>query len=193
MSAVGSRNRPGDRGDRRQRTARRRDLDELAESFLVHEHVISYPLTRLSPQWVDIDVGNGTSRAYTVDADTLAHHRPSVQPPLRRWASRRALRADPRRLPDLLSAAERFKPHHRDALIHGMLDAASALDLVARRTIIERGLGTAQSSVRRAALDRLCELDGAASAQRRARSDSNATVRAWHPPLSEATQISLGI
>jgi len=169
------------------------DLDELAESFLVHERVISYPLTRLSPQWMDIDVANGTSRACTVDADTLEHHRLSVEPPLRRWASRRVLQADPPRLPDLLSAAGRFKPHHGAALIHGMLNAASALDIVARRKVIERGLQTARSSVRRAALDRLCELDGAAAAQRRARSDSNATVRAWQPPRSEPTQVSLGI
>lgn len=35
------------------------DLDELAESFLSHEHVISYPLTWVSPQWLDVDLSDG--------------------------------------------------------------------------------------------------------------------------------------
>jgi hypothetical protein len=36
--------------------------------------------------------------------------------------------------------------------------------------------------VRRAALDRLCELDGPGAALRRAQSDADRTVRAWRPP-----------
>ena len=99
------------------------DLDELAESLLSHELVISYPLTWISPQWLDIDLS----------------------------AARRALRADPTRLDDLLSAAEGFQPRHRDALIHGLLDAADVLDEVQRRGVVRRGLQTAQASVRRTA------------------------------------------
>ncbi len=129
------------------------DLDELAESLLSHELVISYPLTWISPQWLDIDLS----------------------------AARRALRADPTRLDDLLSAAEGFQPRHRDALIHGLLDAADVLDKAQRCGVVRRGLQTAQASVRRTALDRLCELDGPQKAVRRARSDSNATVRKWRP------------
>ncbi len=40
--------------------------------------------------------------------------------------------------------------------------------------------------VRRAALDRLCELVGPSAAQRRARSDPDQTVRAWRPPGAPA-------
>lgn len=67
------------------------DLDELSESVLSYELVISYPLTWVSPQWLDIDLSDGTGRAYTVDEGTLGQHRPSFEPPLRRWAARRAL------------------------------------------------------------------------------------------------------
>ena len=44
------------------------------------------------------------------------------------------------------------------------------------------GLRSGIARVRRAALDRLCELDGPEAALRRARSDADRTVRAWHPP-----------
>lgn len=157
------------------------DLDELAESLLSHELLISYPLAWVSPQWLDVDLGDGTSRAYTVAEDTLGELRPSFQPPLRRWAAQRALRADPARLDNLLSAAAEFQPRHRDALIHGLLDAADALEEAPRRLLVRHGLQAAQASVRRTALDRLCELDGPDRALRRARSDPNATVRKWRP------------
>jgi hypothetical protein len=71
------------------------DLDELAESFLAHEHVISYPLAWVSPQWLEVDLSDGTSSSYTVDEGTLAKHRLSFESPLRRWGARRALRARP--------------------------------------------------------------------------------------------------
>jgi hypothetical protein len=165
------------------------DLDELAESQLSHELVISYPLTWVSQQWLDLDLSDGTSRTYTVDENTLAEHRPSFEPPLRRWAARRALRADPARLDDLLSAAGGFEPRHRDALIHGLLDAADVLEDATRRRLVRRGLQTARASVRRTALDRLCELDGPEKAVRRARSDRNATVRKWRPQPRQAPSL----
>lgn len=157
------------------------DLDGLAESLLAHELVISYPLAWVSPQWLGVDLSDGTGRTYTVDEDTPGQHRPSFEPPLRRWAAQRALRAEPARLDDLLSAAAEFPPRHRDALIHGLLDAADALEEARRRRLVRRGLQAAQASVRRTALDRLCELDGPEAALRRARSDPNATVRRWRP------------
>lgn len=157
------------------------ELDELAESLLSHELAISYPLTWVSAQWVDVELSDGTSRTHTVDEDTLAQHRPSLEPPLRRWAARRALRTDPARLDDLLSVAEGFDPRHRDALIHGLLDAADVLEESRRRRVVRRGLQTAQAGVRRTSLDRLCELDGPETALRRARADTNATVRNWQP------------
>lgn len=165
------------------------DLDELSDWFLSHEHVIAYPLAWVTPQWLEVDLSDGTSRSYTVDEHTLGHHHPSFEPPLRRWAARRALHADPQRLEDLLISAGLFEPRHRDSLIHGLLDAADVLDAATRRRLIERGLQTAQAGVRRTALDRLCALDGPAQALRRARADSNAAVRKWRPQLPEATQL----
>jgi hypothetical protein len=157
------------------------ELDELAESFLSYELVISYPLTWVSPEWLEIDLSDGTSRTYTVAEDTLAEHRPDLEPPLRRWAAHRALRADPARMDDLLGAAGELEPRHRDALVHGLLDAAGVLDESGRRRLIRRGLQSAQAGVRRTALDRLCELDGPEEAGRQARADTNASVRAWRP------------
>jgi hypothetical protein len=164
------------------------ELDELAESFLSHEHVISYPLAWASPQWLEVELDSGNGRTYTVDEETLAQHRPSFEPPLRRWAARRALHSNPSRLDDLLNAAREFEPRHRDALIHGLLDAADAIDENRRRRLIRRGLQTAHASVRRTALDRLSELDGPEKARRRARADSNAAVRKWQPRGPETSQ-----
>jgi hypothetical protein len=167
------------------------ELAELADSFLSHEHVISYPLTWASPQWLEVQLDGGNGRTYTVNEDTLAEHRPSFEPPLRRWAAQRALRSDPARLEDLLRAAELFEPRHRGALIHGLLDAADILDEPHRRDLIRRGLAAAQASVRRTARDRLCELDGPDKARRRATADPNAAVRKWRPraPDSQPTLI----
>jgi hypothetical protein len=166
-------------------------LDELADAFLSHEHVISYPLTWVSPQWLDVDVDGSTGRIYTVDEHTLAKHRPSFEPPLRRWAARRVLRANPERLDDLWRSARSFEPRHRDALVHGLLDAAAGLDEAHRRDLVRRGLETTQASVRRTALDQLCELDGPEVAVRRARSDTNAAVRKWQPREPELSAPSL--
>ena len=129
------------------------ELDELADWFLAHEHVISYPLAWASPQWLDVEFDGGKGRTYTVSADTLAEHRPSFEPPLRRWGARRALSSDPTRLEQLLDGADLFEARHRDAFIHGLLDAAQLLDEDRRRGVIERGLRTGQATVRRTALD----------------------------------------
>lgn len=160
-------------------------LDELAESFLSHEQVIAYPLAWVSSEWLEIDLDDGHSVSRTIDEDTLAHHRVSVEPPLRRWAAVRALRSTPARLDELLRAAELFKPRDRDAVIHGLLDAADVLDAPCRRGLIDRGLSASGASVRRTALDRLCELDGPETARRRALNDPNATVRKWQAPAPE--------
>lgn len=88
------------------------------------------------------------------------------------------------------AAAERFDPRHRSALIHGLLDAADVLDASHQRTIVYRGLQAGQTSTRLTAPDRLCELDGPETALDRARSDTNATVRAWQP-TAEPMQTTL--
>jgi len=164
-------------------------LDELADSFLSHEQVISYPLAWVSPQWLEVDLHDGTGRTCTVDENTLAQHRVSVEPPLRRWAGHRALRSSPARLKELLRSAELFESRHRDALIHGLLDAADVLDARRQRELVDRGLNTSRASVRLTALDHLCELRGTETALRRAREDGNAIVRKWQPvaPLSQPT------
>ena len=163
------------------------ELDELADVFLADDHVISYPLAWVSPQWLEIDLHDGTGRTYTVTEDTPAQHHVRPEPPLRRWAARQALQSDPARLTELLSAAERFKPRHRDAAIHGLLDAAYGLDEPAKRGLVDRGLRTAHGSVRTAALELLCELDGAEPARRLAATDPNAHVRKWRPPADTLT------
>jgi hypothetical protein len=144
--------------------------------------VISYPLTWVSSEWLEVELDAGRGHTYTVDENTQAQYRPSFEPPLWRWAARRVLRADPSRLDDLLRAARAFEPRHRAALIHGLLDATESLNEKRQRRLIGRGLKSAQTSVRRTALDRLCVLDGPESASRRARSDTNASVRKWRPP-----------
>ena len=166
------------------------DLDQLAESLRSHEHVIAYPLAWVSPDWLEIDLDDGNAHIRKIREDTLAHHRPRVKPPLRRWAVSRALGTDPPRLEQLLGDAQLFDPRHRDAVIHGLLDAAHVLEERQRRTLVARGLDGGTSGVRLAALDLLCELDGPDVAHRRARDDTNATVRKWTPPI-ELTQPTL--
>jgi hypothetical protein len=161
------------------------ELDELADVFLAEDHVISYPLAWASPQWLEINLHDGTGRTYTVTEDTPAQHRVRPEPPLRRWAAHQALHTRPARLAELLGTAERFEPRHRDAAIHGLLDAAYVLDEPARRTVVARGLRAAHRSMRIAALELLCELDGAEPARRLAAADPNAQVRKWRPPAEK--------
>jgi hypothetical protein len=137
-----------------------RELDELANAFLAREHVISYPLAWVSPQWLEIELGTGSSRMVTVSEDTMAERRCRFAPPLRRWAARRALRANQARLERLLGDAELFPPRDRDAVIGGLLDCADRLDGDGKRRLVSHGLHATQPSTRRAALDLLCELDG---------------------------------
>jgi hypothetical protein len=67
-----------------------------------------------------------------------------------------------------------------------MLDAADTLEAGDRRQLVHQALCSGIARVRRAALDRLCELDGAQAALRRARRDADRTVCAWHPPGTPA-------
>jgi hypothetical protein len=161
------------------------ELDELAECFLADDSTIAYPLAWFSPQWLEVGLDDGTSRAIAISADALPQHRVSVAPPLRRWAARRALRAAPSRVDDLVQRAKTFGPRHGDALIHGLLDAADTLEVSDRRSLVAHGLRTASTSARRTALNRLCDLDGPDSALRRALVDTNASVRTWRPQHPE--------
>lgn len=158
------------------------DLDALAESLISDKIMVAFPLVWISERWVEYDSAEGPARTVTVsDAETVQQER-RVEPPLRRWGAGRLLRRDPARLADLLARADGLPPRHRDALLHGLLDAADGLDNDQRRLLVHRALSSGIARVRRAALDQLCQLDGLAAAQRRARSDPDRTVRAWRPP-----------
>jgi hypothetical protein len=158
------------------------ELDELAESFLSHERVISFQLVSGSPEWLEVALDDSHGPTVTVTEETIAQHCLRVEPPLRRWAAHRALRAHPARHGQLLSDSDLLAPRDGDALIHGMLDAADVLEEPERRGLVGRGLHGGQSNVRLAALEVLCELDGPDAARRRADADTNATVRQWKPP-----------
>jgi hypothetical protein len=162
------------------------DLDELAESLLSDEIVAVFPLAWISGQWVESDTADGTTRTVEVSDEATARDERRVEPPLRRWAAARALRNDPARLEELLVRADGMPPRHRDALLHGLLDAAGGLGADQRRRLVGRALRSGIARVRRAALDRLCELDGPGAALRRARSDTDQTVRVWRPPGTPA-------
>jgi hypothetical protein len=165
------------------------DLDGLAESFVTVEVIVEFPLAWISLDWVEFDPEDGSTRHVTVDADTMTTSLLRPAPPLRRWAAARILAADPSQLGELFAAADRLAPLHRDAIIHGLVDACDSLPPDGARRVVRRGLRTGQGRVRRCALDRLCQLDGPEAAQRRAKSDPDATVRSWRPPLPPAMQL----
>ena len=158
------------------------ELDELAESLLSDEVVAVFPLAWVSPEWLEFDTAEGTTRTVKVRDDMVARDRWRLEPPPRRWAAARALRNDPGRLDGLLEGADGLPPRHRDALLQGLLDAAASLAAGQRRQLVRRALRSGIARVRRAALDQLCELDGPEAALRRAASDADQTVRAWRPP-----------
>lgn len=170
------------------------DLDDLAESLISDKVTVVFPSVWISERWVEYDSAGGPSRTVTVsDTETVQQER-RVEPPLRRWGASRLLRKDPALLADLLVRADALPPRHRDALMHGLLDAADGLDAEQRRQLVCRALGSGIARVRRAALDQLCQLDGRAAALRRARSDPDRTVRAWRPPqASTPHQPQLGL
>jgi hypothetical protein len=60
------------------------ELDELAESLLSDEVAVEFPLAWVSERWVEIDPADGTTRAVTVDDETMTHdqRRPATAAPL---------------------------------------------------------------------------------------------------------------
>lgn len=163
------------------------DLDELAESLLSEEVIIESPFLWACPQGLGLGSFDEGAPGFVVDEHTMAKTRRRPEPPLRRWAAARALRRDPGRLDDLRASTGALPPRHREAALQGMLDAADALEEGERRRLVRRGLRCSAGSVRRSALDRLCELDGPDAALRRARADANRAVRAWRPATPAAT------
>jgi hypothetical protein len=82
-------------------------------------------------------------------------------------------------------------PRHRDALLHGLLDAAASLAAGQRRQLVRRALRSGIARVRRAALDELCELDGPEAALapcgRRRGPDGAGLAPARRPRTGQAT------
>src|SRR5207245_4702124 len=97
------------------------ELDELAESLLSAEVVAVFPLAWVSPEWLEFNTAEGTTRTVKISDKALARDRRRLEPPLRRWAAARALRNDPGRLDGLLESADGLPPRHRDAVLHGLL------------------------------------------------------------------------
>lgn len=158
------------------------DLDTLAESFLAHEVIVECPVGWLHPDLVGLEFGDDVDDVVVAVADDIPIvERRHPQPPLRRWAGARALRADPGRLDELLESAGRLRPAHRDALVQGLLDSASGLVPPDRRRLVTRGLRAGTAAARRRAIDVLCDLDGPEAARRRAQRDHNEHVRRWRP------------
>ncbi|MHB1639862.1 MAG: hypothetical protein ACYCUD_08500 [Candidatus Dormibacteria bacterium] len=157
------------------------DLDELAEAFLSEEVVIEYPFLWACPQGLAFEPPRPGEPAVHIGEHTMARTERHPAPPLRRWGAARTLRSDPGKLDGLLESASSLAPLHRDAVLHGLIDSAGSLDESDRRRLAERGLRCGVGRVRRAALDRLCELDGPEAAIRRARADTDRRVRAWRP------------
>lgn len=156
------------------------EADALAEAFLADEVLVECPVDWLRPDLVDLEFGDDV--VITVADDLPVVERRHPEPPLRRWAATRTLRADPGRLDELLEIARRLSPAHRDAVLHGLLDAASDLEAPEQRRLVTRGLQAGTAAARRRALDVLCDLDSPDAARRRARRDRNEQVRNWRPP-----------
>ncbi len=160
------------------------DLDELAESFLGEDVTVSCSMAWLAPDWWTPEwlkeLADEVGMPKIADDATGTDHR-AVAPPLPRWAASRILRGDPQRLDELLRIANACLPYRRDAMIQGLLDAAAGLDEQQRRQLVRRGLRSGQGRVRLAALEWLCELDGAEAARRHAGSDPDARVKKWKP------------
>jgi hypothetical protein len=162
------------------------DLDSLAESFLTDEVIVECPVSWLRPDLVGLEFGDDAGDVmFTVAGEIPITERRRPEPPLRRWAAARALRADPGLLDALLDDAGSLPPAHRDAVLQGLLDSASGLAPPDRRRLVQRGLRAGTAAARRRALDVLGDLDGSDAARRRAQRDRNEHVRRWRPRVQQ--------
>lgn len=159
------------------------DISELIECFLWSDRYrVTYPAAWVSPEWLEIDLGNGPetlgSRLVHVDPDSPVPVERPIAPPLRRWAAAADLRRDPRRWTTLTGRALELDSRQGTAVMAGILDAVDVLDHRTARQAIDRGLGWPRGSVRVQALDLLAGVD-AELARARAAVDPDAKVRAW--------------
>jgi hypothetical protein len=155
-----------------------RALDQLAGGFL-WEDTLGWPVPE---QWLR----DGTVRV------GRKRHKPGrtavvidrmIPPPLRRWATARVVRREPRRAADVLVRIDGMDAGAGDATMAGLLDAAVSLPLEARVELTELGCAWPNGTVRLRALKLLAETDREAALQGAA-ADASATVRAWGQKLA---------
>lgn len=165
------------------------DLGELAGAFLWSEHIrFECPVSWFGTDWIEIELDGGKAvkrSGVHVDPDTPVPCKRWIEPPLRRWAASRVLRAKPAAFDAVRDRALELRGPHAGAVVAGILDAVEALDEDATRQAIELGLGWPQGSVRILALELLAARDLEA-ARKRAASDPDRKVRRWTPRAPDA-------
>ena len=161
------------------------DLDELAASFLWSDRLrFEYPASWIGTEWISIDVTGGGGEVggpvvHLDPATPVPTERP-IPPPLRRWSTRRVLRADPGSFTAIRDRAAELGTRDGSSVISGMLDAVEVLSHDFASQAVDLGLGWPQGSVRLLALDLLAAVD-LEGAGRRAAADPDAKVRNWTP------------
>lgn len=161
------------------------DLDKLAACFLWSDRFrFEYPVSWIGTEWVGMDVTGGGGRVggpvvHLDPATPVPTERP-IPPPLRRWSTRRLLRADPSSFAAIRDRAAELGTRDGSAVMSGMLDAVEVLRHDVASQAVDLGLGWPQGSVRLLALDLLAAVD-LEGAGRRAAADPDAKVRNWMP------------
>ena len=170
------------------------ELDELAGRFLWSDDVrLELPASWFGPDLVEIDLksdGDAPTPSFVpVDPDTRVTASRRIPPPLRRWAARHLLRADPDAYGAMLARTSALAARDASAVVSGMLDAVEALDDDLAREVLEVGLDWPLGSVRRLALALLAVSDREGAVQRAAR-DPDMKVRSWTP---DPPELALGL
>jgi len=152
-------------------------LDQLADGFLWKD-TLGWPVP---DEWLR----DGTVRVRPKNSNPgrlgVVIDRP-IRPPLRRWAAARVAAREPARLGDVLACIDRMDARDGDAIMAGLLDAAGAIPLGARRALTQLGCSWPSGTVRLRALKLVAESDEE-RALHRATSDPSGTVRAWAQKL----------
>jgi len=166
-------------------------LDDLAESFLRPEIIVSAPRELFDGHPVIFTKPDTESTLNVValaprvsrgrGATDGALVRRGVWPPLRRWAAAHQVRCEAGRWRPLLAMADSAPSRDAAAIAAGVMDAATSIERDDRAEAVEIGLTWGSGTVRLAALPALADLAGDEAATRRAIDDPAAKVRAWVP------------
>lgn len=114
-----------------------------------------------------------------------------LQPPLRRWAAARLIRAEPSAWSGGVQEARNLDARSGAAVMAGLVDAADVLPPRARKVLMGLALDWGARSTHLAALEHLARHGGVERARKRARSDSDATIRRWGEHLATPTVLPL--